>query len=326
MSNNYNQATKLAEIGAQLKQMREDKDISLNQVRATTLISERHLRAIEEGDLDLLPEPIYIQGFIRKYGSIVGLDQLAEEFPVVNPVLSQKWSGSPAAELRPLHLYLLYILVIAGAVSILATFLNPSSANKINDKATNLSKYALLNTEGSKNLNSIPRKNTEVYGPPAPSGNQTQPVINVPPAISASIEKTSEATAVTTSWVDINNLVKQSNFTSSFSFPANKPVNIGILMKGQSWVRVNVDGETKFEGVLSEGTRQTWSAEKDIVVRAGNAAAVTVTFNKQVALPMGADGEVAQQRFDLNYKPSSTSISSSHHSETRWLGNIFRDN
>ncbi len=138
------QAEKLAEIGAQFKRVREDKELSIPHLTATTLISERYLRAIEGGQMESLPEPIYVRGFIRKYGDALGVGDLSDNFPL-NPVLTeQQWVGSAAAELRPFHLYALYVGVIAGAVSLLATLMNSPEASKINDSQTNFSNAAQL--------------------------------------------------------------------------------------------------------------------------------------------------------------------------------------
>jgi len=308
----YNQASKLAEIGAQLKQMREGKDISLNQVTASTLIAERHLKAIEEGNLDMLPEAVYIQGFIRKYSSAVGLEGLAEEFPVAPSDNPKKWSGTPAAELRPLHLYALYILVIAGSVSILSTFLNPSSANRLSSKDTNLSKSAQLTplpaATTPKRAPQVSSQATPTQTPKVQASNNT--------ALNNTIDRNPNSTSSTSSqvqpnqansspWVDLNHLVAiQGMISTGFTFTGNKPVNLGVMITAQSWVRVVVDNETKFEGVLSEGTKQTWSAEKEIVIRAGNAAGVSVAFNGKSLQRLGEDGEVVQQIFDQNYKTS----------------------
>lgn len=353
MSSNCQQETKLAEIGAQLKQMREIKDISLNQVTATTLISERHLKAIEEGNLHLLPEPVYVQGFIRKYGSTLGLDSLADDFPVfteVNP-RNKAWSGSPAAELRPFHLYGLYILVITGAVSVLASFLNPAPAIRSSNIQTKLSKSAQLPVPSDRlSPNAIAN---QPYGPEILGAAKGQEVYNLPKATettktasvftkgnnqialaianpSAFVQQGAINSSLKSSetWSDLSSLVSQASFPQKFSFVGNKPVNVGITMNGQSWVRVGVDGETRFEGILSEGTNQAWSAEDEVIIRAGNAGAVSVTFNRLGAEQLGAEGEVVQREFDQNYQPSpkpeATQVSSSL--QTNWFKNIVTNN
>ncbi|NJK60036.1 MAG: DUF4115 domain-containing protein [Oscillatoriales cyanobacterium SM2_1_8] len=120
------QAHKLAEIGAKLREGRQTKALSLDQITSATLIPERHLRAIEEGDMSLLPEPIYIQGFIRKYGNAVGLEELAEQFPLVPDAAEPIHPPLRSPELRPLHLYAVYVLVVVGAISLLAVVFDPS--------------------------------------------------------------------------------------------------------------------------------------------------------------------------------------------------------
>jgi hypothetical protein len=82
-----------------------------------------------------------------------------------------------------------------------------------------------------------------------------------------------------------------------------KPVQVGVTLKSQSWIRVVADGKTEFEGVLPEGTQRTWVADKTLIVRAGNAGGVLVEFNDQTAKQMGAPGEVQEVTFAAN--PSS---------------------
>jgi cytoskeletal protein RodZ len=294
--NSSTQSSKLAEIGAQLRQARELKLMSIHQVTAKTLISERHLRAIEEGNLDELPEPIYVQGFIRKYSRALDLEGLAEDFPVSSPSNSQNWSGSPAAELRPLHLYALYILIIAGAVGALASFLNPLSNNRVNEGQANISQSArVANTTGQGNQNTLPKQK---YGPSAAKPHPAVQTSNQPNA--------QKNTQSTDSWADFSNLVNTGNLNPSFSFPGNKPVNVGIAMTNQSWLRITVDGKIDFEGILAEGTRKSWSANESIVLRAGNAAAVSVTFNQSPTKVLGSEGEVVQEIFDKNHQTTAS--------------------
>jgi cytoskeleton protein RodZ len=161
------QADKLSEIGAQLKQARETQHIPLHRITSTTLIAERHLKAIEDGDLDQLPEPIYVQGFIRKYGQAVGIEDLAEGFPLL-PSEPKHSITMPKAELRPFHLYALYLGVIAIAVSLLANFFNQAKAPSTSAVKPNLSKSAQVKPPSkAKNLGKVGGSNL------APLNNQS---------------------------------------------------------------------------------------------------------------------------------------------------------
>ena len=86
----------------------------------------------------------------------------------------------------------------------------------------------------------------------------------------------------------------------NFTFVGNKPINVGIVMRGQSWLRIVVDGQTEFEGVLDEGKKLTWSGDRQISVRAGNASSVALSYNNQPINLLGSEGEVIEKLFGVN--------------------------
>ncbi len=118
----------LAELGKQLRLKRQAQALSLVEVAAKTRIQLRLLQAIEAGDPEELPEPIYIQGFIKIYADALGLNgaELANSFPTGDRRLNIKpvWQRLPTAQLRPIHLYLIYIFVIICAVNALSQMLS----------------------------------------------------------------------------------------------------------------------------------------------------------------------------------------------------------
>jgi len=71
------QAEKLAEVGARLKAAREAHDLSLADVSGKTKIQPRYLAAIEAGNLDELPAPVYTQGFIQRFAEVLELNREA---------------------------------------------------------------------------------------------------------------------------------------------------------------------------------------------------------------------------------------------------------
>ncbi len=119
---------KLAELGAKLLALRQAQGLSLEQVVVLTRIPRRLLQAIEEGNLNELPEPIYIQGLIRQFSEALGLNgvEFSGTFPSSSaPVNSQSMGNiSPLSQLRPIHLYFLYILLIFCSVNGLSQLLN----------------------------------------------------------------------------------------------------------------------------------------------------------------------------------------------------------
>ena len=62
-------------FGEKLRKQREQRGISLDAVCATTKISIRMLRAIEDERFDQLPGGVFNKGFVRAYARQVGLDE-----------------------------------------------------------------------------------------------------------------------------------------------------------------------------------------------------------------------------------------------------------
>ncbi|PIR17973.1 MAG: hypothetical protein COV46_01935 [Deltaproteobacteria bacterium CG11_big_fil_rev_8_21_14_0_20_49_13] len=61
-------------IGEYLKSERESRGIELQQIADITKISIRHLKAMEEGKLDVLPSRVFVKGFIKAYSKSIGLE------------------------------------------------------------------------------------------------------------------------------------------------------------------------------------------------------------------------------------------------------------
>lgn len=86
-------------LGQTIKEARQDQGITLEEAAHATKIKEHYLRAIEEGDLDVLPSLVQQRGFVRSYADFLGLEPEA---------LFKDWSASPTpkeeeqeAELSP---------------------------------------------------------------------------------------------------------------------------------------------------------------------------------------------------------------------------------
>ncbi len=61
-------------VGQVLKQTREEKFYTLEEVEKATKIRKELLEALEQGQYKKLPPPTFVQGFIKNYGKFLGLD------------------------------------------------------------------------------------------------------------------------------------------------------------------------------------------------------------------------------------------------------------
>lgn len=61
-------------VGQTLKEEREKKFYTLDEIEKATKIRKELLQALEDGNYSKLPPPTFVQGFIKNYGKFLGLD------------------------------------------------------------------------------------------------------------------------------------------------------------------------------------------------------------------------------------------------------------
>jgi cytoskeleton protein RodZ len=68
-------------------------------------------------------------------------------------------------------------------------------------------------------------------------------------------------------------------------------LNLQIDVLDEAWLRVNLDGDTAFEGIMKAGDTRSFRARRQIELVTGNASAVVLTLNSETLAPLGNPGE-----------------------------------
>lgn len=243
---NPTQVARLREIGQYLRQVREEKNLSLADVAAHTHIQPRLLKALEEGDVQELPELVYVRGFIRQYANLLQLTDLdLSDLDTVTPLTPAPTVRSQGGlSLRPWHLYVTYFALILGAIGLLSYLLRPTPQPQASPSPA-------------------PETTSQPPASPQPSPQTTVSVSPSPAAVA----------------------------------PSPAPVSglqVQVELTGQSWLQVVADGQVVFEGILSAGATQSWTARETLVLAAGNAGEVQVRINDGPPQPLGEKGEVKE--------------------------------
>ncbi|MBD2500246.1 helix-turn-helix domain-containing protein [Anabaena azotica] len=133
----------MVKIGQQLKQARENHNLSLGQLSIYTHIPIEQMAAVENANFALLPEDVYIRGFIRVMGNALGINGtiLAASLPKLGTTTSviPSWNQSKNngktlnLEIRPMHLYLGYTALVAGSVGALSWISQQANPDKLID-------------------------------------------------------------------------------------------------------------------------------------------------------------------------------------------------
>lgn len=61
--------------------------------------------------------------------------------------------------------------------------------------------------------------------------------------------------------------------------PLSKPLKLTLQTTADVWLQVKSDGAVVFQNVLSKGSRETWTAQKELELWTGNAGAMQMSLN-----------------------------------------------
>ncbi|WP_267383248.1 helix-turn-helix domain-containing protein [Cyanobacterium sp. uoEpiScrs1] len=348
MSNyNSSQIQQLRELGAYLCQQRLDQSLTLEQISTSTFINLSVLQALEQGLVDQLPELIYVQGFVRRYGETLSLDghslanqllpqrieesspKISSELAILSPIkslrenflflplvgiqttvnipkkafyflknlisitsiTSEKALTIPILLPHKLRVYG-FILVSLGAITGLFHLFSVSQSSK-SFSQKNISEVVTRLSIKAKNLENQKPKTVSTSNPNATS--EAKKISQK--SVRDKKEKSSAPTVVNTNTKE-NNALNKNNSTSNLELDA--PVAAAIILEGDSWIRVKIDGKIEYEGILRKGTQQTWTAQKSLTIRAGNAGAIGLAVNNQPSQKLGNIGEVQEVTLTAN--------------------------
>ena len=280
-------------FGARLKREREQRKITLDEISVSTKIGTRFLSALEQDRFDQLPGGVFNKGFVRSYARHLGLDEnqaiadfvaasgtgQPEASPEEPPVLAAMAVRVPKTASKkdnhglPWELFALSLLIIAVAFAVWG--FHSREKGKASVAAPAQAKPEPANRESAKSqpANSQPAGSSTTQAgvsesavTPAPAGN-----IGTPP--------------------------------QSFAAPANSSPEMGafiVLIKARddAWVSIASDGKPVSQETLTAGSEKSISAHDKVVIRTGNAGAISVSFNGKPLAPPGAYNEVKTLTFD----------------------------
>lgn len=86
----------MKETGQLLKEHREERGLTVNEVASALKLNAKTITAIEEGDTDSLPPKTFLRGFVRSYAKFLKLD--TEE--ILSAFLSEMGSTKPKLAIR----------------------------------------------------------------------------------------------------------------------------------------------------------------------------------------------------------------------------------
>nr|WP_238392975.1 RodZ domain-containing protein [Myxacorys almedinensis] len=281
-----------------MSEERQHRSVSLQEVAAKTYIPLRLLNAIEAGRMDLLPEPVFVQGFIRRYADLLGLDgtSISKEFPLnaspVPPDVLKTVAPPPVPETLVPKLPQPDETIPASSLKVERPdpVERPTSPKPPGFESEGLSSKLPWIVGGIAGIGAIALLASLLTSPPDANQN---PATSIKPVSGTTAQPSPISPPGSASA-----LQEQPTAASPTAAPAaTAPVSVKLSLTDDSWVEIQTDGEIVFEGTLPKGTQKTWSGNNQVVVSAGNAGAVSASYNNGAAKVLGTLGDVVTTNF-----------------------------
>lgn len=320
----------LQTLGVLLRQTREAHALSLEEVEEQTRIRVKFLRALEGGDISVLPSVAHAKGFLRNYAQFLRLDTnaIVAQFVELTGSKAVPITTSTAPPAPP----------STPAAPSIAAFEQPlppediSTSNVARPSVRPAGKMPSLHVTSDQRVGpalplSVGRPEAPDAGrrpekPPSDLGRYFRSNILMGAVLAVgmiaivwwTITQLSAITGselVPTKQLPISTslgstttsggqvLTIQPTFTPSptAGIPILDRVLLAITVTQRTWVRVIVDEEIAFEGQAEPGDLLQYTGQQAIVVIAGNGAGLDVTYNGQAIGLLGERGEAVQRIF-----------------------------
>ncbi|MDY6851605.1 MAG: DUF4115 domain-containing protein [Thermodesulfobacteriota bacterium] len=299
-------------FGARLRECREDRGLSLRDISGRTRIPLGVLEALESGDGSGLPAPVFVKGFLKSYALEIGLEPsevirdyrtLVQEIdePLPMPVTARPAAGR-GSSLGVIILVLVLILGAVGGGSYYYFFYTPRQV---------VQPAGTTAIEPKTEPVDEPRPPAEPIAAEEPEAEVSKPAALETSAMALESEKEKKETgqAGETDPEEGGALdEKQKPAVDESPAPDESLVakprpgghELKMVFSQTTWVRVTLDGKTIRQGLFLPGASKTWTAEKQFVIRVGNAGGVRLFLDGQALDNLGPSGRVVDLTLPLD--------------------------
>ncbi len=321
----------LTELGQRLRQERESKGLSLEDLQKLTKIQKRYLLGIEEGNYEVMPGKFYVRAFIKQYCEAIGLDTDAifEEYKSDIPStqtedMPQQLSRVRSRKEIPQHTkgvskaydYLPTVLVVAGVVVvgiiiwvIAQNIVSDKNKEQANQEAPN-SEVQQSNTQEETNETTAKNDNSksEDEQSAADKKEQEKEKAEKEKAAKEKAEKEKAEKEKKDSGKQEYKEIQKTGRSATYALSGTDAFNLEVTStQADTWLDVkNGKGNAFFSSILKKGETKEFDLTKETEARVniGYSPGVELKVNgKAVDLPFDSSKQV-RQVVTIQYQPA----------------------
>ncbi|MBN2062637.1 MAG: DUF4115 domain-containing protein [Deltaproteobacteria bacterium] len=315
-----NENEKKGGIGILLKEERERKGYSIDEIAKILKIRKQYIDAIEREDWQNLPSPTYIKGFLRSYAKALKIDAekmfdicksnkaFKEEMP--KPLLG------PEESKKKIFFVILFLLCILAY----PLYLWITSMTEVVDYKMTEDHKAVVEGVGDENKTPDESKEklvTEVIRDTDPAELEEDGFAEI---VNSDQENKQDAIdremvgyPVITDTLELEgtdsispeSVIKGENHSDQLLNEGNHLLLLTGIVKMRTYLKIQIDDDPPKEYMLSPGSKPQWEARKGFDIIVGNAAGIEFDLNGKIKKDLGGVGKVVRIRFPEDFKAGS---------------------
>ena len=292
-------------LGAVLRNKREKKGLTLDQVASITKLRVKIVEALENETWGDLPPPVFVRGFIRSYAKVLGLDgtellHLHERVAPLQAVTGKLVEVQHRSYKGRFLLAVILVLILGFVAYLLVEHLSPSGEQLIEKT------QAVLESGKEKRDAVLTADQAQGGGEKESSlaqGTAAFPAA-IPPREAAIPPREAKRAPADAAPAEAQALAPTSATETQAEAVSPETYELKGVVLDETWVRIQIDNGGPKEYIFQPGARPQWKAREGFYLTVGNAAGIELELNGTKLKSLGKPGKVVKLNLPASFRPA----------------------
>lgn len=297
----------MTELGNRLKEAREAKGLSLDDLQEVTKIQKRYLVGIEEGNYEMMPGKFYVRAFIKQYCEAVGLDSEEifeqyksnvpvthqEELPELSRVQTRKTVSASQSKIIDMIPKILVGVVVIGVAVLIYVWMSNAMGDSKNEQAEDTKQSENVGFNESEEFSKEKEPKETDTNKEAAKPNEEEKDEPIAEEVEQELK-----------------VINSSGKNSTYELKNTEAFTVKLVSSGEPWVGItNGNGGYLYQGTLKVDEEKELDVKDEsvVILNLGRAQDVEIYVNNEKLEYAISPTEVLSQKITIQFTKADSS-------------------
>ena len=297
----------MTELGNRLKEAREAKGLSLDDLQEITKIQKRYLVGIEEGNYEMMPGKFYVRAFIKQYCEAVGLDSEEifeqyksnvpvthqEELPELSRVQTRKTVSASQSKIIDMIPKVLGGVVVIGVAVLIYVWMSNAMGDSKNEQAEDTKQSENVGFNESEEFSKEKEPKETDTNKEAAKPNEEEKDEPIAEEVEQELK-----------------VINSSGKNSTYELKNTEAFTVKLVSSGEPWVGItNGNGSYLYQGTLKVDEEKELDVKDEsvVILNLGRAQDVEIYVNNEKLEYAISPTEVLSQKITIQFTKADSS-------------------